>query len=204
MTSKSCKEIGDGVMLSGLTRHRSNLAPLAPSDPFLRPPMNPAGNQYDVSDRLLLCASSNMRNEVVVGSADHALYSVNVNDPKSRPVTMYGKTTGHTDWVTSVTHLPNGKVSTVLYTTLQTVYCSILNIFVYIFRSYRVQWMESCACGLRGSARSALNCNVILCTPYRKWFLMSALILLCLANMMEESLYGTSEMSQLMGSLSTV
>lgn len=52
-----------------------------------------------------------MRNEVVVGGSDHALYSINVNDPNCRPVTMYNKSNGHTDWVTTVTHLADGKVT---------------------------------------------------------------------------------------------
>lgn len=51
-----------------------------------------------------------MRNEVVVGGSDHALYSINVNDPSSKPITMYNKSNGHTDWVTSVTHLADGQV----------------------------------------------------------------------------------------------
>jgi len=52
-----------------------------------------------------------MRNEVVVGGSDHALYSINVNDPTSKPITMYNKSNGHTDWVTSVTHLADGQAS---------------------------------------------------------------------------------------------
>lgn len=51
-----------------------------------------------------------MRNEVVVGGSDHALYSINVADPSSKPVTMYNKSNGHTDWVTTVTHLADGQV----------------------------------------------------------------------------------------------
>lgn len=92
------------------TRHRTNFAPMTQSDMFLNPPLDPAGRRVDVSDRLLICSSSNMRNEVVVGGSDHALYSINVNDPASKPITMYNKSNGHTDWVTSVTHLADGQV----------------------------------------------------------------------------------------------
>ena len=77
---------------------------------FLNPPMDPAGRKVDVSDRLLICSSSNMRNEVVVGGSDHALYSINVSDPTSKPITMHNKSNGHSDWVTSVTHLADGQV----------------------------------------------------------------------------------------------
>jgi WD40 repeat protein len=73
-------------------------------------PSDPAGRQIDLSDRPLLCSSSNMRNEIVVGGSDHALYAIDVMDPKKRHVTMYTKTCGHTDWVTSVTHLADGQV----------------------------------------------------------------------------------------------
>ena len=73
------------------------------------------GRVIDISDRLLICSSSNMRNELVVGSADHALYSIDVfasEQPSKgaidssrrggrKPYTvMYSKTCGHTDWVT--------------------------------------------------------------------------------------------------------
>lgn len=73
-------------------------------------PIDPAGRVYDLSDRPLFCSSSNMRNEVVIGGSDHALYAIDVLDPRKRPVTMYTKTNGHTDWVTSVAHLPSGQV----------------------------------------------------------------------------------------------
>lgn len=110
MSAKAHKD-GDERPTIGYTRHRTNNAQLSPSDMFLNPPTDPAGQRVDVSDRLLICSSSNMRNEVVVGGSDHALYSINVNDPTSRPVTMYNKSNGHSDWVTTVTHLADGKVA---------------------------------------------------------------------------------------------
>lgn len=73
-------------------------------------PIDPSGRLYDLSDRPLFCSSSNMRNEVVIGGSDHALYAIDVTDPRKRPVTMYTKTHGHTDWVTTVAHLPSGQV----------------------------------------------------------------------------------------------
>lgn len=73
-------------------------------------PIDPAGRCIDLSDRPLFCASSNLRNEVVIGGSDHALYAIDVSDPRKRPVTMYTKTSGHTDWVTTVAHLPSGQV----------------------------------------------------------------------------------------------
>jgi hypothetical protein len=83
---------------------------------------NLIGRVFDVSDLMLTCCSSNLRNEIIVGSADHALYSIDVLKPfktsKSsadyddkahftKPYkTMYGKTFGHTDWVTRSVDFP--------------------------------------------------------------------------------------------------
>eukprot|EP01036_Dinobryon_divergens_P039856 gene39856-52606_t len=102
------------------TRPRLGHCPLTAAHPFLKHPVHIPDNAIigrviDVSDRLLICSSSNMRNEVVVGSADHALYSIDVlasDQPAKgtldssrrggrKPYTvMYSKTCGHTDWVT--------------------------------------------------------------------------------------------------------
>lgn len=98
------------------TRHRTQHNLHANGARFLDPPSHAAGIRVDLSDRMLLCASSNLRNEVIVGGSDHALYAVDIVDPSKynngsyKPVTMYSKTCGHTDWVTTVTHLTDGKV----------------------------------------------------------------------------------------------
>ena len=47
---------------------------------------------------------------VVIGSSDHALYSINVIDAKRKHVTMYNKKYVHTDWVTGCCYLPDGRV----------------------------------------------------------------------------------------------
>lgn len=93
-------------------RPRNNHATQGNGDVFVQSngPIDPAGRQIDLSDRPLLCSSSNMRNEVVVGGSDHALYSIDVLDARKRHITMYTKTCGHTDWVTSVSHLSDGQV----------------------------------------------------------------------------------------------
>ncbi len=92
------------------TESRNQNAHKSNSNQFFSPPADPAGRRVDVSDRLLICSSTNMRNEVVVGGSDHALYSIDVNDERKGPNTMYGKKCGHTDWVTSVAHLADGNV----------------------------------------------------------------------------------------------
>jgi hypothetical protein len=110
MSEKSSQDAGRSILNGLSTRNRMNHAHMAPSAAFLRPPTDPAGRSFDVSDRLLICSSSNLRNEIVVGGSDHALYSININDSCAATVTMYSKSYGHTDWVSSVTHLVDGKV----------------------------------------------------------------------------------------------
>eukprot|EP01041_Mallomonas_annulata_P001875 gene1875-3635_t len=88
-----------------------NTYPEGDSHRFFLSPEDPAGRRVDVSDRPLLCMSkSSDGREVVVGGADHALYSIDVRDVRKRHVQMYSKRCGHTDWVTSCTHLIDGRV----------------------------------------------------------------------------------------------
>lgn len=101
---------------------------------FLNSPVNPQGSLYDLSDRPILC-SSQFRDEVVFGCSDHAAYAVKLTAPLSRGkdhktnqnlssassssisssssfTTLYGKTYGHTDWVTGIAHATDGRVIT--------------------------------------------------------------------------------------------
>ena len=81
-----------------LSKHYINHCHNTISYPYLSDPI--ASSIFDVSDRMLLCSSSNKRNEVVVGGSDHALYAIDINSTKKGSyVTMYGKSYGHTDWV---------------------------------------------------------------------------------------------------------
>uniref|UniRef100_A0A383VWN0 Uncharacterized protein n=1 Tax=Tetradesmus obliquus TaxID=3088 RepID=A0A383VWN0_TETOB len=69
-----------------------------------------AGVLVQLSDRPLLCSAANWgSNEVIIGSSDHASYVVDAAAGKKRR-TLYSKTTGHTEWVTSVCCLPGGRV----------------------------------------------------------------------------------------------
>jgi hypothetical protein len=77
---------------------------------FTKAPSDARGRRVDLSDRPLLCSSTNGTNEVILGGSDHALYSVDVKDTRRKPITMYTKTCGHTDWVTAVGHLTDGRV----------------------------------------------------------------------------------------------
>jgi WD40 repeat protein len=94
-------------------------------------PVHEAGVVVEFSDRNIFCMSV-CDDEVVVGCADHALYSFNVREalggsgggggggggggartkpkPPLRVRKYYGKTCGHTEWVTCVTHLDDGQV----------------------------------------------------------------------------------------------
>ena len=82
---------------------------------FFMPPADPSGQQVDLSDRPILCASYDSgKGEVIFGGADHALYSLIINGSDSnkppRMTKMYSKRCGHTEWVTSVAHLKDGRV----------------------------------------------------------------------------------------------
>ena len=58
----------------------------------------------NVSDRPLFCMTLK-GDEVVAGGADHGLHVVSMKS-KKRLRQLYGKTCGHTEWVTSATHVP--------------------------------------------------------------------------------------------------
>jgi hypothetical protein len=93
-----------------LSHIRSTNAPYADGERFFVPPSDESGRLIDLSDRPLLCISSNLRNEVIIGSSDHALYAIDVNHSTRGPIKMYSKSAGHTDWITGVAHLPDGRV----------------------------------------------------------------------------------------------
>jgi WD40 repeat protein len=78
--------------------------------PWRSGPSNPQGKQCDLSDRPFLCSAAHWgRNEVVVGSSDHALYLMDAITG-NRKRTLYTKNAGHTEWVTACCFLPDGKI----------------------------------------------------------------------------------------------
>ncbi len=77
---------------------------------FVHPPLNPAGDVCDASDRPLLCLSlSKDETEMVVGSADHALYAYSLKTCKPTRK-LYTKAHGHIDWVSCVAHMDDGRI----------------------------------------------------------------------------------------------
>lgn len=54
--------------------------------------------------------SSPTGTELVVGAANHSVYAIDVTDPRKRHIEMYGKKCGHSDWVSGVAHLADGRV----------------------------------------------------------------------------------------------
>eukprot|EP01138_Halocafeteria_seosinensis_P008942 gb/GECG01009139.1/.p1 GENE.gb/GECG01009139.1/~~gb/GECG01009139.1/.p1 ORF type:complete len:576 (+),score=67.05 gb/GECG01009139.1/:1-1728(+) len=79
-------------------------------DQFCHGPQNPEGDLVDLSDRPLLCMSVDInRGEAVIGGSDHALYTVDLN-ARRKARTLYTKRYGHTEWVTCVTHLSDGRI----------------------------------------------------------------------------------------------
>jgi hypothetical protein len=80
---------------------------------WLQGPLDSAGRAENVSSQPLTCMSlSPDKNEIVVGSCDHALYGISLTHTakgkKATPVrhrTYFTKTCGHREWVTAVAHL---------------------------------------------------------------------------------------------------
>ncbi|CAK4662210.1 hypothetical protein LEN26_009690 [Aphanomyces euteiches] len=82
--------------------------------PWLQGPNDPSGRAEAVSAQPLTCMSLSLdESEVVVGSCDHALYAIPLRKTKGKGGsvrTLYTKTSGHGEWVTSVAHLADGRV----------------------------------------------------------------------------------------------
>ncbi|KAL3662400.1 hypothetical protein V7S43_012727 [Phytophthora oleae] len=86
---------------------------------WIQGPRSAEGELHAVSVQPLMCMSMSAdESEIVVGSSDHALYVLPLdNGPSSRasrgtsrPRTLYTKKFGHTEWVTCVTHLSDRRV----------------------------------------------------------------------------------------------
>ncbi len=82
------------------------------STSWRQPPAAPPAS-ITVSDRNILCASVDWaRQEAVFGTADHALYCVELRPGRRRKArTLYTKAAGHTEWVSAVCHLPDGRIA---------------------------------------------------------------------------------------------
>jgi F-box/WD-40 domain protein 7 len=69
---------------------------------------NRSGRVVDVSDRNVMCMSV-LGEKAVLGSADHGLKELNIRSGQVLR-TLYTKRCGHTEWVTTVSHCPDGRV----------------------------------------------------------------------------------------------
>lgn len=79
--------------------------------PIRRIPSLTPKSVVDVSDRNLLCMATR-GNEVVVGGADHALRVFRVSQTSNPRLSrqLYSKRCGHSDWVTTVDFMDDGRV----------------------------------------------------------------------------------------------
>ena len=89
------------------------------------PPTDPQGSLVQISDRPLVCASS-LNDKVVVGGTDHALYEIDLSSNPSSSTSgggrhgssggysvrrrLYNKNNGHSEWVTDVKYLADGRI----------------------------------------------------------------------------------------------
>jgi len=110
------------VSLYRYIAHSLSSYPAIDGGRFNCPPRNTEGVLFDVSAQMILCAAAR-GNELIVGTADHALYSLDVTSAGTvaeggrggkKPVTtMYPKRGGHREWVTDVGFLADGRVASV-------------------------------------------------------------------------------------------
>ncbi len=75
---------------------------------WMKGPSDSAGSVVNASDRPSLCMSVR-GTEACIGSADHALYIIDCQERKFLR-TLYGKQYGHTEWVTCVDYLQDGRI----------------------------------------------------------------------------------------------
>lgn len=94
----------------GLPRMASKRHPEHVAPGWRSGPADPSGVLCDLSDRPSLCSAVHWgRSELVIGSSDHALYVVDTNTCTKKR-TLYSKTSGHGEWVTTVAFCPDGKI----------------------------------------------------------------------------------------------
>ena len=82
---------------------------LLPASEWSHGPDDPAGRMARPSERPLLCMAV-FGDLAVVGSADHGLWEMDLRGSLRVRRSLYTKTCGHTEWVTCVAHLPDGRV----------------------------------------------------------------------------------------------
>jgi WD40 repeat protein len=71
-------------------------------------PTNISGQKIESSERPTLCMSV-CNHEVAIGSSDHALYTFDINTGRKQRQ-LYNRNFGHSEWVTCVTHISDGRI----------------------------------------------------------------------------------------------
>jgi hypothetical protein len=103
-SSSSSSQINCGVSFSTSIVNKTQKL----SSQWQTGPINPQGLLFDASDRNILCQSL-LGNKCVVGSADHGLKEFDTKTGKQIRE-LYSKKNGHSEWVTCVSHLPDGRI----------------------------------------------------------------------------------------------
>ena len=106
LTTSSSNGLQCGVGWESKIQNKTSSA--APRSSWTTGPVDPRGLLFDASDRNVLCQSL-YDNKCVVGSADHGLKEFDATTGKQIRE-LYNKTNGHSEWVTCVKHLPDGRV----------------------------------------------------------------------------------------------
>lgn len=104
-TSSEAKSIAPGVGWHSLNEQRAGQKLSAN---WYKGPRIQEGKLFDASPRNVLCMDV-LGDQCVLGSADHGLKEFNmVSGRQTRE--LYSKQSGHTEWVTCVSYLPDGRV----------------------------------------------------------------------------------------------
>ena len=103
--SSTSNSINCGTSFSTSTVNKEHSTP---SSQWNTGPVDPQGLLFDASDRNILCQSL-LGNKCVVGSADHGLKEFDTRTGKQIRE-LYNKKSGHSEWVTCVSHLSDGRI----------------------------------------------------------------------------------------------
>ena len=102
--------IGLGQDMSGIVGQLSSITISELGAQWRAGPRNEAGHLVDLSDRPLLCMALSLdRNEAAIGGSDHAVYTIDLKSGR-KGRTLYTKKYGHTEWVTDVAYMPDGRI----------------------------------------------------------------------------------------------
>ena len=102
--------IGVGQDMTGIVGQLASITITELGVQWRTGPRVEAGQLVDLSDRPLLCMALSLdRNEAAIGGSDHSVYTVDLKSGR-KARTLYTKKYGHTEWVTDVAYMADGRI----------------------------------------------------------------------------------------------